>query len=119
VPWRWKVHVANVRSAAVHCTGYSVHRGGAVEIEGAEDPLIRNVVFDSPGGNGLLLSGYVRGARVEQSEFKWVGDSAIVLLGRTDPAQPCNGSNGEQPRGTQIVGNFIHEVPFPETLASA
>eukprot|EP01052_Picozoa_sp_SAG31_P031072 SAG31_NODE_3254_length_4489_cov_1.441002_3_plen_164_part_00 len=68
------------------------------------------MVFDSPGGNGLLLSGYVRGAVVERSEFKWVGDSAIVLLGRTKPVQPCNGSNGEQPRGTQIVGNFIHEV---------
>lgn len=81
-----------------------------MEIEGAEDPVVRNVVFDSPGGNGLLLSGYVRGALVRQCEFKWVGDSAIVLLGRTDPAQPCNASNGEQPRGTQIFGNFISEV---------
>ena len=83
-----------------------------MEIEGGEDPVVRNVVFDSPGGNGLLLSGYIRDAVVEQNEFKWVGDSAIVLLGRTDPAQPCNGSNGEQPRGTQIVGNFIREVPI-------
>jgi hypothetical protein len=84
--------------------GYSIHRGGAVEIEGAENPgkkentpflrycfytttiilprqardkhtreralktrgrmrclvVVSNVVFDSPGGNGLLLSGYVR-----------------------------------------------------------
>jgi len=83
--------------------------GGSVEIEGAEDPVVKNVTFDSPGGNGLLLSGYVRGASIEQNEFKWVGDSAIVLLGHTDPAQPCNGTNGEQPRGSQIVGNFIHE----------
>lgn len=33
---------------------------------------------------------YVRGAVVERNEFKWVGDSAIVLLGRTMSAQPCN-----------------------------
>ena len=83
--------------------------GGSVEIEGAEDAVVRNVIFDSPGGNGLLLSGYVRRASIERNEFKWVGDSAIVLLGRTDEAQPCNGTYGEQPRGTQIVGNFIHE----------
>ena len=39
------------------------------------------VTVDAPGGNGLLLSRYVRGARIARSEFKWVGDSAIVMLG--------------------------------------
>jgi hypothetical protein len=90
--------------------GYSIHRGGAIHIEGAESPSITEVTVDSPGGNGLLLSNYVRGAVIANSEFKWVGDSAIVMLGSTMDTQPCNGTNGDQPRGTQIVGCFIHEV---------
>ena len=90
--------------------GYSVHRGGAIHIEGAVNPSVTEVIVDSPGGNGLLLSNYVRGAVIARSEFKWVGDSAIVMLGSTMDTQPCNGTNGDQPRGTQIVGCFIHEV---------
>ena len=58
----------------------------------------------------VLLSNYVRGAVIARSQFKWVGDSAIVMLGSTIDTQPCNGTNGDQPRGTQIVGCFIHEV---------
>lgn len=90
--------------------GFSVYRGGAIHIEGAQNPRITEVTVDSPGGNGLLLSNYVRGAVIARSEFKWVGDSAIVMLGSTIDTQPCNGTNGDQPRGTQIVGCFIHEV---------
>jgi hypothetical protein len=36
-------------------------------------------VFDSPGGNGLLVEGRTVGMRVTENEFKWVGDSAIVV----------------------------------------
>jgi hypothetical protein len=49
------------------------------------------VTVDSPGGNGLLLSRFVRGAIIRGCEFKWVGDSAIVLLGSTPTAHPCSG----------------------------
>lgn len=69
------------------------------------------VTVDAPGGNGLLLSRYVRGARIARSEFKWVGDSAIVMLGSTMDTQPCNGSNGDQPRGTQIGERCQRQLP--------
>ena len=52
----------------------------------------------------------MRGAVVHGCEFKWVGDSAIVLLGSTPTERPCSGQDGEHPRGTSIVGNFIREV---------
>lgn len=64
-------------------------------------------MFDSPGGNGLLLSNYVRNAVVAQNEFKFVGDSAIVLLGST---KLCDATDGNQPRGTLVQGNFIHDI---------
>jgi hypothetical protein len=54
------VHVLNHRDA---------EGGGSVD----------GCVFDSPGGNGLLVEGRTVGMRITENEFKWVGDSAIVV----------------------------------------
>jgi hypothetical protein len=37
------------------------------------------------------------------------GDNAIVQMGTTDG---IDGTNGEQPRGTLIEGNLIHELGY-------
>ncbi|XP_065920298.1 uncharacterized protein [Dysidea avara] len=86
---------------------WSVHRGGAVFVEGAEHVLVQNCRFDSPGGNGVFLSNYVRDAVIEENEFVWVGDNAIVAVGT---AELIDGTNGNQPRGTQVIGNLVHEI---------
>ena len=85
---------------------WSIHRSGSVFVEGADKFVIRNCTFDSPGGNALMLSNYVRNSVVESNEFVWVGDSAIVLLGSTNL---IDGTSGDQPRGTKILGNLVHE----------
>ena len=87
--------------------GYSVHRGAAVAFANASGVAVRGCTFDSPGGNGLLLSEHVRGAVVDGCDFKWVGDSAIVLLGRT---ALCDATRGTQPRGTTVTGNLLREL---------
>ena len=86
---------------------WSVHRGATVFIQGAENILVQNCLFDSPGGNGLLLSNYVRDAVIEGNEFVWVGDNAIVAVGS---AQLIDGTDGNQPRGTKVIGNLVHEI---------
>jgi len=78
-----------------------------VFVEGAKQVLVQNCLFDSPGGNGLFLSNYVRDAVVEGNEFVWVGDNAIVAVGS---AELIDGTNGNQPRGTQVLGNLVHEI---------
>lgn len=85
---------------------WSICRSATVFVEGAENFVIRNCTFDSPGGNALMLSKYIRSSVVEANEFVWVGDSAIVLLGSTEL---IDGTSGDQPRGTKILGNFVHE----------
>ena len=85
---------------------WSIHRSAAVYVEGAENFVIKNCTFDSPGGNALMLSNYIRSSVVEANEFVWVGDSAIVLLGSTNL---IDGTSGDQPRGTKILGNIVHE----------
>ena len=86
---------------------WTVHRGAAVIVEGAENVSISDSFFYSPGGNGLLLNNYVRGAVIEGNEFVWVGDNAIVAVGST---QLIDGTDGNQPRGTKVIGNLVHEV---------
>ena len=86
---------------------YSVHRGGTVFVEGVKNFLLQNCTFDSPGGNALFLSNYIRGAVIEGNEFVYTGDNAIVSAGSTDL---INGTSGNQPRGTQIIGNLMHEI---------
>ena len=79
-----------------------LNRSATVFVEGAENFVIRNCTFDSPGGKALMLSNYIRNSVVEANEFVWVGDSAIVLLGSTNL---IDGTSGDQPRGTTILGN--------------
>ena len=86
---------------------WAVHREAALVAEGIEGFKISNCLFYSPGGNGLLLNNYVRGAVIEGNEFVWVGDNAIVAVGST---QLMDGTDGNQPRGTKVVGNLVHEV---------
>ena len=85
---------------------WTVHRDAAVFVEGAEGTVVENILFDSPGGNGLMISGYVRDTVIRNNEFKFVGDNAIVVLGRVDL---IDGTGGTQPRRTLIEGNIMRE----------
>ena len=101
---------------------WSIHRGGAVFAEQVDGFLLQNCFFDSPGGNGVFLSNYIRNAVIEGNEFVYTGDSAIAAIGSADL---IDGTNGNQPRGTKILGNFAHETgiygkqtsPYGQALA--
>ena len=86
---------------------WAIHRGGAVFAEGVDGLWIDSCRFDSPGGNGLFLSNYIRHAIINNSEFVHTGDSAIASIGSTDL---IDGTDGNQPRGNVITGNVMHEV---------
>ena len=85
---------------------WSVHKDGAIFIEGAEGTRVVGILFDSPGGNGVMITGYARGTVVSDSEFKYVGDNVVVLLGRVDLMDALGGT---QPRDTLIEGNIMRE----------
>ena len=87
--------------------GYSVARRGAIEIEGAQSPLIHNCVLEDIGGNGILLSNWNRDAVIAENEIVRVGDSGVVLLGTS---HYCNATGGNQPRNTLVHRNLIHEI---------
>jgi hypothetical protein len=86
---------------------WSIHRGGTIFAEGTEGFQVVGCVFDSVGGNGLLISNYARNTSIAGNEFVWTGDSAIVVVGSTNL---IDGTSGNQPIGTQVIGNLVHEL---------
>lgn len=76
-------------------------------MEGVDGLTIQQCLFDSPGGNALFLSNYIRNTAIEGNEFKYTGDSAIAVVGSTEL---IDGTSGNQPRGTKIVNNLMHEI---------
>ena len=91
---------------------WSVHRGAMVELSKSEDCSIEQNLLDAPGGNGILVDGYARNARIAHNEIVWSGESGILVLGPLyyDAAKPWDHSDGQYPQGTVVVGNFIHEM---------
>ena len=86
---------------------FSVHRGGAVFVEGVDGFTVQKCLFDSPGGNGIFLRNFVRNAVIEANEFRYVGDNAIAAIGSVNL---IDGTSGNQPRGTKITGNLVNEI---------
>ena len=75
---------------------WALHRGGAVFLEGTEGVTVQGNLFKRVDGNALFLSGYNRGAVLDDNEFNFVGDTAMAAWGYTDEH---DGTGGEQPRG--------------------
>ena len=86
---------------------WALERMGAVLLEGTEDVTVRDSNFIRLDGNAVFLSGYNRNAQILDNEFSWLGQNAIASWGRSER---YDGTGGEQPRGTRIAGNWVHEI---------
>lgn len=60
---------------------WTFHDGGAVRFSGTSNCSVSGSLFVNVGGNGVMLSGWNRGAIVMDSEFLWIGEHAIVSSG--------------------------------------
>ena len=94
---------------------WALQRMGAIFLEGTEHVTIQGCLFERLDGNAVFLSGYTRGALIQNNEFVWIGDSAMAAWGYTEM---IDGTGGQQPRGNIIKGNLIHEIGLYEKQAS-
>jgi hypothetical protein len=85
---------------------WTIHRGGAVFMEGAEDCGVEKCFFDAVGGNGIFLSDYNRHNRIYGNKITETGDSAICMVGTESMAQ---GTNHPVPTENLISNNLIHD----------
>lgn len=84
---------------------WTIHRGGAVFMEGGEDCGIERCFFDAVGGNAVIINNYNRRIRVEGNKFTEAGDSAICLVGDKGSIQ---GTQRPFPAENTISNNLIH-----------
>eukprot|EP00729_Bicosta_minor_P006678 gene6678-34474_t len=91
---------------------WSVHRGGAVYIEGVENVTIASNLFDQVGGNGVAISRYARDVVVQDNEFHRIGDSGVLCLGdlKYETAEPWKHLDGNYPVRTVVKGNLMTEI---------
>ena len=97
---------------------WSIHRGAAVFVEGAENVTVEACKFTRLGGNAIMFADYVRDAAVVDSEFVWIGDSAVATLGTTRYSRTgdqtgndiMDASDGEHPERVLFRGNLAHEI---------
>jgi hypothetical protein len=88
---------------------WTIHRGGAVFLEGAEHCAIEKCFFDAVGGNGVFLNEYNRQFRIYGNRFTEAGDSAICLVGSERKIQ---GMNSPVPADNLISNNLIQDCGF-------
>lgn len=88
---------------------------GAVFLEGTENVMIDSCNFRNLDGNGLFLSGYNRYTTIQKNEFAWIGDSAMAAWGYTNE---IDGTDGNQPRFTNVLYNFVHELGIYQKQSS-
>ncbi|KAJ8601157.1 hypothetical protein CTAYLR_008495 [Chrysophaeum taylorii] len=62
---------------------WSIHAGAAIVVVDVAGVTIEDCVFESLGGNAILLQGAVNNTVVSRSDFAWLGASGIVSLGTT------------------------------------
>ena len=101
-------------------------RKAAITLKGTENILINNNLFTRLDGNGIILNGYNRNVTILNNEFVWQGDTCILLWGDTEgitfvdsnETMGYDGTAGNQPRFTNIVGNLAHEIGIWEKQSS-
>jgi len=88
---------------------WSLHRGGAVFLDGTEDVVVQNVTVDQAGGNGIFLSNHAWRTNLTDNTIAHAGDSAILLVGSTDL---MNGTRNTYPAFTSVTGNLCYEMGY-------
>jgi len=85
---------------------WSIHRGGMIFVENATDSEVSECVLDSPGGNGIFLSGYSQRILITKNEVKNSGDSSIAAVGYT---ALMDGRDATYPYNNTFSYNHLHD----------
>ena len=86
---------------------WTIHRGGAVFLDGTEDVVIDSLIVEQPGGNGIFLSNHAWRTAVTNNVINGTGDSAIVLVGSTEL---MNGTRNTYPAFNNVTGNSAYNI---------
>lgn len=60
---------------------WTIYRSGALFMEGAENCLVKNVFFNTVGGNAVFMSNYNRNNKIEDCHIAYAGASGVCFVG--------------------------------------
>ena len=105
---------------------YTIHRGGAVFLEGAEDVTVDRCSLEGNSGNGFYVNCHARRVKLTNSRVTDIGESGICFTGkdnyRPDKHTKCPRcgfehwwgwdplSDDDIPVDCQSVNNLVHDV---------
>lgn len=85
---------------------WTIHRGGAVFLEGTTKCAVEQCFFDAVGGNALFLNEFNRETHICANRFTEAGDSAICLVGSQ---QKIQGTCRPFASNCVVSNNLIHD----------
>lgn len=98
---------------------WTIYRGGAVFVRGAEDCAIENCDFEQLGGNAIFISGYNRNIAVRDCLIRECGANGVAIVGESKAVRspmfswgPGNPYSGGKP---QLEPQEIDRTPGPLT----
>jgi hypothetical protein len=113
---------------------WALERSGAVFLQGTREVTLHTCIFERLDGNAVMISGYNRNTTISESDFAFIGGTAIASWGytnetETDPGRPgvhlegapargVDGTDGEHPRYNMVKGCTVREVGLYEKQAS-
>ena len=101
---------------------WALERMGALFFEGTKNVTVDSCIFERLDGNAIMVSGYNRNTTIQGNEFVWIGSTAIAQWGYTSGADVTgmgwDGTDGNQPRFSRILNNFVHELGIWEKQSS-
>ena len=71
---------------------WGLQKQGAITIVGSEAVTVEDCLLTRLDGNAIFIGGYNRNLTVKNSEFSFIGDSAMASWGDTSSALNANGS---------------------------
>ncbi len=98
---------------------WTIYRGGAVYLQGAEDCIIEDCNFEQLGGNAIFISGYNRSLTVRGCLIRECGANGVAIVGDPKAVRspmfswgPGNPYSGGKP---QLEPHEIDRTPGPLT----
>jgi hypothetical protein len=85
---------------------WAIHRGGAVNFQGAHNCAIQDSFFDAVGGNAIFMNEHNRGNQVTGCKITESGDSAICFVGSLERTV---GTQRNFPYECSAINNLIHD----------
>eukprot|EP01084_Bolivina_argentea_P066970 122070_1 len=112
---------------------WSLARIGTIFLDnGTRDFMIQKNIFTHLDSNTISINRYSRNITIYQNEISWNGDNVVSAWGYTTYPNNTNkstplpsewgmgydGTNGNQPRGINLIQNYVHEIGIWEKQSS-